>query len=140
MKNRELRQQYRDANPNCELCPIISKLVGFKCTGHKGLECHHGIARGTGGRWDVKSNLVMCCTPAHRWCHENTREGIVAAMAAKLGKGEFDSEELHAAMGQFPMGWLENQIENGGLLEGFALLAEQTLELMKGNDELQLEN
>lgn len=135
MKNIELRRDYASSNPRCELCPTINKLVGFRCNGERGVECHHCLASGTGGRWDVVANLLCVCEPAHRFCHEHPKEGRIASLAVKVKKHEFDEQVIFEASGQHLIGWLENQVENGGLLEGFCLLARDTLAVMKGSLE-----
>lgn len=125
-----LREQYRRDWPTCELCPVIKRLVGFRCDGQNGVQVHH--IWGGGSRWDVVPNLICVCNASHPgWVHQYVRESRIACLAAKVRKGEWDEAVLMECSGQFPSGWLENQIENGGLLEGFTLLAQECLDMIR---------
>ena len=133
MKNIDLRRDYASQFPRCELCPTINKLVGFRCNGERGVEAHH-VVGGTGGRWDVVPNLIMVCRPVHDWGHKHPREFRIACLAVKLAKNEFDRDVMKQVSGVFMDGWLANVMEQDDLLEGFCLLASNTLATMKGSD------
>lgn len=136
--NETLRDLYADANPACELAPLIRDRVysrlweawlPSKCVAAD--EAHH-IFHPSGERWDLKSNLICLCRTMHDWCHANEPESKVACLYAKWKKSrtgqyvagkyvtevpdEFDLGELNRACGKDVLWWLKFQ----SLAEPFA--------------------
>ena len=98
-ENRELRDDYREANGWCEFPR------GVCCRGtHDGCHIHH-IAH-VGRRWDLKSNLIHLCVDAHRWCHDHPQDGGLLCIDVKVRKNEFDPDEFFTAAGMMVSGYV----------------------------------
>lgn len=97
-KNLELRETYRQDNPDCELHSI------FKC-GCDGHDVHHLMA-GSGRRYDLITNLIHICREAHEYCHANPQDGRILCLWVKHQKGEIDLEEFKRCSGFYLEGWL----------------------------------
>ena len=111
-ENLDLRERYREDNPDCELTPFLcgtrwNKIkLAFSWRWDKGRECHH-IYR-VGARYDYLENFITLCPAAHKFCHTGP-EGLIACWYAKSRKtpSEFDPESMRVWMGRCPLGMIE---------------------------------
>ena len=116
-ENLELREQYREDNPDCELTRFLAGTkwnkikLAYSCSWDSGHQCHHIWRGAIGARVDVIENLIMTCVAAHRFCHMGP-EGTIACWYAKNLKGEFDPVSMNEEwMKRCPLGWVESKLE-----------------------------
>ena len=70
------------------------------------VEPHHIF--GGGNRWDIVPNIIAISRPVHDWGHRKNPHALrVAAIWAKLRKGEFDRDLMRACLGFDPIGKIE---------------------------------
>lgn len=119
-ENLDVRQVYRDANPECELWGLLkdsldcdeSRQLWFpewmqwtRPEANRTVQIHH-IFGGNARRYDVESNLIALSDPAHRWCHKHPILGRVACLWTKQAKGELNSEVMRGVAGMYLAGWV----------------------------------
>lgn len=117
-ENLELRNEYRLANPWCELTEHLqgpeweSVRRAFGWSWNKGLQLHHIYRLGRGDYW---SNLITTCNAAHKFCHPDlsteSPAGKIACYFVKWEKGELDLDEIREWTGQCPLAWLERNLQ-----------------------------
>lgn len=105
-ENLELRFQYMQENPACELAPYLIKHVPGLRKQETATDPHH-LVGGNGRRWDLRTNLLAVCRPVHRWCHDHLQDSRVLGIWLKVRKGEFDRDEFRTASGKNVEGFLD---------------------------------
>lgn len=103
-ENLELRANYREANPVCELGAMLRK-ARLILTPDDSADIHH-IVGGNGRRWDLWSNLITVSRTVHQWIHAHPIDGRLICLGHKLSKGELDLEEFRRASGMHLAGWI----------------------------------
>ena len=103
-----VRAAYREANPACELSPLLKRLGQVRQTDESGLECHHIV--GSSGRIDLVSNLIMLSPTLHRWVESEPVVGRLYCVVAKSLKkpSEINADEFRRCSGMLLAGWIEN--------------------------------
>jgi len=97
----DVRRQYRDDNPDCELYIWFCEHFDDR-DGHD----QHHIFGGTSGRHDFVTNMVTASRTAHEWCERWKTDGRILCIWIKHVKGELDLDEFKKASGSFLCGWL----------------------------------
>lgn len=101
-ENLGLRAAYVHFYPVCEFSQ--HKVAGFG--GPIQADHLHHIGH-QGHRWDLWSNVISLCHPAHAWCHQYPIDGVLVCTAVKMDKGEFREDEFQKCVGRRIAGFLD---------------------------------
>jgi hypothetical protein len=102
-----VRKQYREANPRCELSPLLFSFGYIRGSYISDRAESHHICGGA-GRIDVVSNLITLSPSIHRWVESNVVDGRLWCLYAKSLKNEINADEFRQCSGQRLAGWLDN--------------------------------
>lgn len=102
--NLTLRPKYAKQHQECEFATWLP-LEECGAWGTRASETHH-IVGGTGGRYDLLSNLIRLSVVAHRFCTDNPVDGKVLCIWIKVQKNQFDPIEFKTCAGKTIDGWL----------------------------------
>ncbi len=116
----ELRQAYRDANPDCEYCSYFRGGDPLPAC-----DIDHILHR----RHDVWANMAAADRLCHQEKHRASVDGKIIGMHLKYRKGEFDADVLSRVMGRNVLHWVEMKVESLSVSERFEWCA---MELLAG--------
>jgi hypothetical protein len=101
------RAKYKREHPWCELAQLfprdgnMARLPTF--TGGTWISANHSTATdahhlascvlGT-PRWDIPTNLISACRPAHEWAERYAADGLALCLFVKLKSGDLNVAEL----------------------------------------------
>lgn len=129
------RAEYLAAHPQCEYTQAIGPKTNFPGN-FPATEVDHIFGRnGPEDAAEHPSNYMAADHAVHSWKTDNDRDGRIVAIWWKHRHGELDCDRIKAVFGQWPLGWLSNQLDKDGLPWWIREMAEEVLD--GGREETQ---
>ena len=134
--SKKIRFDYREANPDDELEDSLSGEVwskvrdawGYRTPPYGSEVVHHIYNSALGAKNDCWSLLITVSPAAHEYVHKCPKHGVVACVWTKLGKKEFDRDEVKDSLGRDLINMLSVWRESGAVTHPYYLNLIQDIE------------